>query len=125
MTMRDARGRSIADVEDALLAAMRVSDLDALDELISDRLAFTLPDGSSIGKADDLEAHRSGRTRFLRLEERSRVIRETADGAMTELTAAAELMDGGAQVTAILTWRRTWTLVDDRWQVVEGSVAPA
>lgn len=125
MTMRDARGRSIADVEDALLAAMRASDVGALDELISDRLVFTLPDGSTIGKEDDLEAHRSGRTRFHRLDRRSIVIRETVDGAMTELTADSELVDGSAQVAAILTWRRTWMLVDDLWRVVEGSVAPA
>jgi ketosteroid isomerase-like protein len=125
MTMLDARGRSIADVEDALLAAMRASDVDALDELIADRLVFTLPDGSTIGKKDDVEAHRSGRTRFLRIDERSRSIRDVPEGVATELTAEVELEDGDRQVTSTLTWRRTWMLVGGHWKVVEGSVAPA
>jgi len=125
MRTRDARGRSIDDVEDALLDAMRSGDIDALDQLIADRLAFVLPDGSSIGKQDDLAAHRSGRTRFMRLDERSRVILETSDGATTELTADAEIVDDGRTVIATLTWRRRWELVGGLWQVVEGSVAPA
>jgi hypothetical protein len=42
----------------------------ALDLLLGHRLVATVPDGGSFGKADDLEAHRSGALRITKLVQR-------------------------------------------------------
>jgi len=82
MTTRDELGQTIDQAEDALLAAMRVSDIEALDRLIGDNLRFTRPDGSVIDKRADLEAHRSGITRFNRIEELERRTLEFNGGGL-------------------------------------------
>ena len=121
---RDEPGQTLDQAEDALLAAMRASDVEALDKLIAGGLRFTLPDGSIIGKQADLAAHRSGATRFSRIEETERKTAEFSGGGTTETIARTELSDKGQPVEATLRWRRTWQIIDGRWQVVEGSVTP-
>src|SRR5689334_18957561 len=56
--------REIEALEARLRQAQLEGDVVALDELISDRLLFTGPDGQLATKAQDLEAHRSGVVRF-------------------------------------------------------------
>jgi hypothetical protein len=121
---RDESGQTLDQAEDALLDAMRASDVEALDKLIGDGLRFTLPDGSVIGKQADLEAHRSGATRFDRIEETGRRTTEYTGGGSTETIARAALSDNGQPREATLRWRRAWQIIDGRWQVVEGSVTP-
>ncbi|MGW6172131.1 nuclear transport factor 2 family protein [Arthrobacter sp. NPDC055138] len=91
---------------------MRASDVEALDKLIGDGLRFTLPGGSVIGKHADLEAHRSGATRFSRIEETERKTAECSGGGTTETIARTELSDKGQPIEAMLRWRRTWQLID-------------
>jgi len=67
MSIRDESGHTIDQAEDAIQAAMRASDIAELDLLIADDLVFAGPDGTLIGKAADLEAHRTGATRFARI----------------------------------------------------------
>lgn len=124
MPTLDAHGRSIDEAESLLLDAMRVSDLEALDALIADELTFTLPDGTTIGKQDDLQSHRTGATQFERLTELSRSSSEHADGGTTETAVDAVIRWNGDHVEAALTYTRSWRIVDGRWQVVSGSAAP-
>src|SRR5689334_555870 len=51
-------------LEARLRAAQLAADVVALDQLISDDLLFTGPDGRLATKADDLAAHRSGLVRI-------------------------------------------------------------
>ncbi len=124
MPTLDAHGRSIDDAESFLLDAMRASDLEALDALIADELTFSLPDGATIGKQDDLESHRTGATRFDRLTELSRSSSEYDDGGTTETTVEAIIGWNGDRIEAALTYTRSWRIIDGRWQVVSGSAAP-
>lgn len=124
MSTQDELGQTIDQAEDALLAAMRVSDVEALDKLIADGLRFLGPDGAVIDKHTDLEAHRSGATRFSRIEEVERRSSEFRGGGSTETIAKAALSDNGRPIESTLRWRRTWQIIDGRWQVIEGSVTP-
>jgi len=54
--------------ETELRRAMLAGDVGALDRLIDDALVFTMPTGTVVGKAADLEAHRTGRLRLTMLE---------------------------------------------------------
>ena len=102
MPTRDTHGRSIDD---------------------ADELAFTLPDGTSIGKRDDLDSHRTGATRFERLTERSRSTIEHDEGATTVTAVDAVIHWNGDRIEASLTYTRSWRIIDGRWQVVSGSAA--
>lgn len=124
MSTLDAHGHSIDDAEDLLLNAMRASDLDALDALIADDLTFTLPDGTTIGKLDDIESHRTGATRFERLTELSRGSREHDGAGTTETAVDAVILWNGNRIDAALTYTRSWRIIDGRWQIVSGAAAP-
>jgi ketosteroid isomerase-like protein len=123
MPTRDTHGRSIDDADELLLDAMRTSDLDALDALIADELTFTLPDGTAIGKRDDLDSHRTGATRFERLAARSRSTTEHDEEATTVTAVDVVIHWNGDRIEASLTYTRSWRIIDGRWQVVSGAAA--
>ena len=50
----------IKKLEEELRQAMLSSNIAKLDQLISDALIFTLPDGEILTKSMDLDAYRSG-----------------------------------------------------------------
>jgi len=125
MTTRDDRNRTADQAEDLLLDAMRQSDVDTLSELLSPDLAFTLIDGSVVGRDADLEAHRSGATRFESLTELERSTQEQGGQASTRSRADIVVFDRGNRVEAVLGYERTWAIIDGRWQVVSGSVSLA
>jgi ketosteroid isomerase-like protein len=124
VTTRDARGRSIDEAEDALLAAMRVSDVAALAELIDADLVFTGPDGMILSKEADLEAHGTGAVRFERIAEIERRTTEHAGQGSTETIVEAVILDAGRRVEATLRYERLWRIITGSWQVTQGSVTP-
>src|SRR5256885_12341978 len=80
--------REIAAVEARLREAQLHSDIAALDNLISDDLLFTGPDGHLATKAQDLASHDSGSVRFLAHDpEELRVRRVGSDVAVSVLRA--------------------------------------
>src|SRR4051794_27816605 len=103
---------------------MRVSDVAALDELIDAELVFTLPDGTIVGKEADLEAHRTGATRFERIAEIERRTAEHAGRGSTETIAEAVILNAGRRTEVTLRYERSWHIIDGRWQVIRGSVTP-
>jgi len=121
MTTRDTLGRSIAEAEDLLLSAMRTSDVPALDALLATDLSFTLPDGSTIGKNDDLASHRTGATRFERITEVERTAQAGDDSGETTTVVDAVIMWNGDRIESTLTYTRSWRIIEGRWQVVSGS----
>jgi hypothetical protein len=122
---RDASGRSLDEVETAMQAAMLVSDVSALDLLISNDLVFIGPDGSQISKAADLAAHRTGTTRFERIDEIEREIVLSEAGGLTVLVADVTIIDHGKRTETRLRWERSWTVAEGLWQVTRGRVTPA
>ena len=63
-------------------------DISVLDELISDNLLFTGPDGQLGTKAQDLEAYRSGTVKFMEhIPEELRIRRVGESAAISSLRA--------------------------------------
>jgi hypothetical protein len=122
MSTRDESGLTIDQAEDAIQAAMKASDIAQLELLVADELVFAAPDGTLIGKATDLEAHRTGATRFSRLQETRRRTTEFDGAGTTETDAAATVWSDGQWVEVNLRWNRDWRIIDGRWQVAGGSV---
>ena len=121
----DSFGRSLDQAEDALLDAMRGSDVERLAELLSRELAFCLPDGAIISRDDDLEAHRTGTTRFLSITERSRSTIAHAGRGRTQSLVDVALIDHGTPIEATLRYERYWSVIGGRWQVIAGSESVA
>lgn len=123
MPRHDQYGRTIDHAEDALLDAMRTSDVDRLRALLFEGLSFSVPDGSVIGRAADLESHASGALRFESLTERRRVTTEHAGRGRTQSLVDVVVVDRGTRIEASLRYDRFWSIIDDRWQVIAGSAA--
>ena len=113
----DAR-ELLLDAERRLQAAQRAGDVDALDALLDDRLVATGPDGASFGKADDLEAHRSGVLRITKLVQEDLDVLLDGDVAITRVTVSAEAVQGGVPTAGRLKYTRTWVRRDDGWRVL-------
>lgn len=122
MTSLDDAGQTLDAAEDELLAAMRSSDLVALDKLISDDLIFVGPQGHAITKEADLESHRTGTTNFERIDETERRSVTAGGRGATDTEAIAVLRIDGAPIQMRLLWHREWQIVDGQWKVVAGSV---
>jgi ketosteroid isomerase-like protein len=108
----------VLDAERRLQAAQRAGDVDALDALLDDRLVATGPDGGSFGKADDLEAHRSGALRITKLVQEDLDLLLDGDVAITRVTVSAEAVQGGVPTAGRLRYTRTWVRRDDGWRVL-------
>jgi len=80
--------QEIVILEARIRAAQLSADLTALQDLISDDLLFTGPDGQLGTKEQDIEAYRSGTVRFIaHVPEELRIRRLSADVAITSLRA--------------------------------------
>lgn len=121
----DSRGLSLDQAEDALLDAMRASDVKHLAEFLFSELTFCLPDGAVIGREADLDAHRTGTTRFMSIAERSRSTIAHAGRGRTQSLVDVALIDHGTAIEATLRYERYWSVIDGRWQVIAGSASVA
>ena len=110
-----------ARIRDAQLGA----DVAALDQLISDELLFTGPDGQLGTKAQDLAAHGEGIVRFRAHEpEELRIRRVGADVALVALRARLTVEVGGAPVSGTFRYTRVWAREHGaEWRVVGGHVS--
>ncbi len=113
-------------LEARLRAAQLGADLAALEELISEDLLFTGPDGQLGTKARDIEAYRSGTVRFLsHVPEELRVRRVSADVAISSLRAQLRVNVGGNVSSGTYRYTRVWAReADGVWRVVGGHVSP-
>ena len=112
-------------LESRLRAAQLDADVNALDQLISDELLFTGPDGTVSSKAQDLAAHASGVVRFRTHEPHElRIRRVGSDVAVTALRARLAVEVGGAVVEGDYRYTRVWARENgDDWRVVGGHVS--
>lgn len=115
---------ALADAEARLNAAMLAGDAAVLDELIHDALVFTLPDGTEVGKQEDLGAHRTGTIdihTFEVIRSQRRVVGSTAvSRSVCEVAGVAS----GEAFSGTMRYVRTWAWEGGRWVVIDGSVSP-
>lgn len=112
--------------EDALQKAIRTRDVEALEALLHDEVRFMGPDGSVIGKEEDLASHRSGVLRIDSLTEVSRELRRFGDTGISLVVLDIEGGSGDQPVAARLAYTRAWKLNGSSWQVIaaQGSAIP-
>ncbi len=115
--------REVRDAEEHLRVAMLNNDVASLNQLLHHDLKFTGPDGSTVGKEDDLAAHRARRLRLSQLELEDMhvdvndlVARVTVRAILTG-TFDGTVCDGPYRYT------RTWKKTGGQWQVVAGGVS--
>jgi ketosteroid isomerase-like protein len=113
-------------LEARIRAAQLGADLPALEELISDDLLFTGPDGQLGTKAQDIEAYRSGTVRFVdHVPEELRIRRVGADVAIASLRAQLTVDVAGNLSRGTYRYTRVWAREDGRpWRVAGGHVSP-
>ncbi|HYW32849.1 MAG TPA: nuclear transport factor 2 family protein [Gemmatimonas sp.] len=113
----------IVALEARLRRAQLAADVHELDELISDDLLFTGPDGTLVTKSDDLDSHRSGTVRFRAHDPQElRVRRVGAAVAITMLQARLAVEVAGALHEGTFRYMRVWNREDGKWRVAGGSV---
>ena len=115
----------IVALEERLRSAQLNADGEALDQLISDDLLFTGPDGNLATKSVDIGAHQSGLIRFLKHEPKEMKIRKVgADVAIVALRTFLEVEVSGNVISGTYRYTRVWAREGDRsWRVVGGQVS--
>lgn len=119
------RTAEIEQFEGRLRRAMLAGDVDALNDLIAERLVFVGIGGSVISKEDDLSLYRFGEQRIIRLDvEESRI--EVVDSvAIVVVLAHMVGTFHGQPFRGRFRQMRTWALIATRWQIIAGSVCVA
>ena len=115
----------IVVLEARLRMAQLGADLTALDDLISDDLLYTGPDGQLGSKVQDLEAYRSGTVKFIEhVPEELRIRRVSADVSISALRAQLTVDVAGSLSRGTYRYTRIWAREDDQaWRVVGGHVS--
>jgi len=112
-------------LEARIRAAQLSADLTALEDLISDDLLFTGPNGQLGTKAQDIEAYRSGTVKFVaHVPEELRIRRISADAAISSLRAQLTVDVAGKLSRGTYRYTRVWAREDGRtWRVAGGHVS--
>ena len=121
----DTDDQEIVILEARIRVAQLGADLTALENLISDDLLFTGPDGQLGSKAQDLEAYRSGTVKFVaHVPEELRIRRVSANVAITSLRAQLTVQVAENLSRGTYRYTRVWARDDGRgWCVVGGHVS--
>jgi ketosteroid isomerase-like protein len=103
-----------------LQSAQLASDVDALDELLDERLIFTgAPDGGRYGKADDLDGHRSHTQVMTKVAEEALDLLVDGSTGVTWFLGTLEGTYAGTPFAVRLRYTRTWIHDSKRgWRVV-------
>ena len=111
--------------ERALQAAMRASDVEALDRLLHPELLAVGPDGRLADKAADLAAHRSGVFTISELQEEELRVRVIGDTAVTFVVLRVRGKIADEEVAGRMRYTRTWIRDDGSWRVMAAHISPA
>jgi ketosteroid isomerase-like protein len=118
--------QDVLAAERELQAAQRSSDVAELDRLLHPDLLAVGPDGSLVGKAQDLEAHRSGVFQIDSLEEDEVHVKVIGDTAVTFVVLAIRGTIAGQDTSGRMRYTRTWSRgADGAWRVVAAHISPA
>ncbi|NJR57471.1 MAG: nuclear transport factor 2 family protein [Cyanobacteria bacterium CRU_2_1] len=114
---------TIEALEENLRQAMLNGDVQALDELIADDLVFTMHTGLVINKQDDLEAHRTGIQKFIKIDLDDQQVRHYGDCAVVTVKAGLAGKFNGQAYSETYRFTRIWVKQQNRWQIAAGHVS--
>jgi ketosteroid isomerase-like protein len=116
---------SVLVAERDLQAAMRASDVDALDRLLHPALLAVGPDGQMIDKVADLAAHRAGVFAITQLTEEAVRVTVLDDVAVTFVVLHVSGTIAKAAVGGRMRYTRTWIRDGAAWRVLAAHISPA
>lgn len=112
---------TIEQCEALLLQAMRSHDVAMLDTLLHNDLLFITPDGQTVTKALDLEAHRQGLTTIERISTQLENINTIEDAAVVTLVMDTKGTMMGQPFEGRFRYIRVWKKFNDQYKVIAGS----
>lgn len=107
--------------ENALLQAMLAHDVNALNELLHNDLLFITPDGQTITKAMDIDAHRKGLMVIERISTTIEQINIIGDNAAVTLVMDTKGKMIDMPIEGKFRYIRIWKKVGDDLKVIGGS----
>lgn len=113
---------SILAVEDQLRTAMLAGDVAMLDRLIDDDLMFVSHFGRVVGKAEDLEAHRTRKLRITSMTPSDRRIQPLGETTVVSVQMHTTAVVEGVDVEATFRYTRVWHRRRDGWKIVSGQM---
>jgi ketosteroid isomerase-like protein len=113
----------IEKYEEALRAAMLTNDVEALADLLDDRLVFTGPDGRVFSKDDDLSVHRNKLLRLDQLDLNETQIHRIGALILTTTKATLSGHFGSTPFDGTFAYTRLWRPSGALWRVVAGHAA--
>ena len=108
----------ILALETRRYAAMTANDLEALAALLHDGLIYTHSSGVVDSKASYLESLRSGRTRYLAVEQREQAVKLLGDVALVIGSSHIEVDVLGGHKSLDLRSLAAWTKTPQGWQFI-------
>ncbi len=111
----------IYEYEESLRKAMVNSDVENLDKLLSDKLAFVSPFGHVITKKDDIEVHKSGMQKITEIKFLSQKIIPLEDAVVTITQAQVKSILAGEHREDELCYTRVWQSDENGLKVISGS----
>ncbi len=109
--------------EAELRQAQLTSDVELLDRLLDDALVFTTLEGLVVGKADDLNLHRSGRLHITKMDPSDRRVVRLGSTVVVSVRMDAEATFDGQAMRGALRYTRVWCERPDGWRVVAGHMS--
>ncbi len=120
--MDATRKAQVIASENALVQAMKTSNVELLDKLLHDALLFNGPNGETATKAMDLRNYRSGNINLHTVESSDLMLSFFVDDAVVAVTIAIKGNYLGQDVDGRFRYLRVWKLFDGDWKVIAGSV---
>ena len=124
MNLNQSTITQIELAESQLAEAMKSADLKGLDLLFHDDLAFNIPGGFTLTKAQDMENYRSGAMTLTGLHFSNRQIQSFEDVAVVAVSVKMEGDFKGQSLTGDYKILRVWKQFGIDWKVIGGSSVP-
>jgi len=112
--------KEIVEAEERLKLAMISSDVEALDQLLSEDLIFTNHLGQMLSKSDDLAAHTKGDFKINELSLFDQIIMPSCDVVVVTVHSNVIGSYKGEATNDNLCFTRVWEKLDKHWQVMAG-----
>lgn len=111
----------IIKLENKLLEAIKISDVETLDHLLHNDLLFVTPQGQTVTKQMDLDAHRSGLMVVIDMQSTIDQINLIGNSAVVTVIYKTKGIMMGNPIEGNFKYIRIWNLFDDGFKVIGGS----
>lgn len=111
----------IVKAENNLIDAMKINDVDALDDLLHDDLLFITPDGQTITKKMDIDSHKSRTMIIEKINPTIEKINLIGDTAIVTIVIDTKGKMLGQPIEGKFRYIRFWKPFENKLKVIGGS----